>query len=146
MNGYRPPTESATDGQGGYLIPQFITADRDGRLARFYRWIGRLLRSQRIYKNGTYQLDMYAEIAGRAKKEKDVHRIKITPFGRHAHRLELNGVDISRVCRSVDIHIVGGRRAEVVLVHSGRIEIPEEVEANIIVEKESKQNGETDSG
>jgi hypothetical protein len=67
---YRPPAKVANDGQGGYLIPHFITADKAGNLAAFYRWIGRLLRSPRIYDMGTYQFDIYSALLGKVKKAK----------------------------------------------------------------------------
>jgi hypothetical protein len=49
-------------------IPHFITADKAGRLAAFYRSVGRFLKSPRVYELGTYQFDMYAAIMAKAQK------------------------------------------------------------------------------
>jgi hypothetical protein len=62
LDEYRPPVEVANDGQGGYLIPHFITANKAGKIAALYRWSGWILRSKRIYEMGTYQFDMYAAL------------------------------------------------------------------------------------
>jgi hypothetical protein len=68
LSEYRPLIEQPNDERGGYLIPHFITADKAGRLAAFYRSVGRFLKSPRVYELGTYQFDMYAAIMAKAQK------------------------------------------------------------------------------
>lgn len=65
---YRPEIEQPKDEIGGFLIPHYITSNKVGKLAAMYRWVGRLLRNQRIYEKGTYQFDMYAALTERKKK------------------------------------------------------------------------------
>lgn len=67
---YRPLIEQPNDEQGGFLLPHYYTGCKAGRLAAFYRWLGGVLRSPRIYEKGTYQFDLYAALRNKRKEMK----------------------------------------------------------------------------
>ena len=51
-----PPNDPKTQSElGGFLIPTTAWMDSPGIMARFWRWLGSVLHSPRLYNRGRYE-------------------------------------------------------------------------------------------